>query len=61
MYSAPDPDAADAQIPVDKLPRWDYCYFMLITLKVRFSKPFCTMFLMSTTPGGFLNSVDPPA
>lgn len=23
MYSAPDPDVADAHIPVDRLPRWD--------------------------------------
>lgn len=33
MYSSPDPDVADAHIPVDKLPRWDYCHIILITLR----------------------------
>lgn len=45
MYSAPDPDVADAQIPVDKLPRWDFCLFILITLRVRFTKPFLVLLL----------------
>lgn len=44
MYSAPGPDVADAQIPVDKLPRWDYCHVILITLRVRFTKPFVGFF-----------------
>lgn len=38
MYSAPDPDVADAHIPVDKLPRWDYS--VSTTPWFIFSEPF---------------------
>lgn len=38
LYSAPDPDVADAHIPVDKLPRWDYSMYTILWFI--FSEPF---------------------